>query len=84
MFVGDVREYELWLPDLQEFRSQHVGRIAICCGNYHVPFVKMVLEGAEIPKPDWKTHIEMRREDTDSVDADKLKAIYEHIETALR
>lgn len=82
-FMGDVREYELWLPDLQEFRSQYAGRIAICCGNYHVPFIRMVLEGVEPLKPDWKTHIETRREDTDSVqDADKLKAIYEHIEAA--
>ena len=41
-FVGDVREFELWQPELREFRDEYPGKIAACVGDYHVPFVKSV------------------------------------------
>ena len=83
-FVGDIREFELWKPELQSFRNKYPDKIAVCVGNYHVPFVNSVLEGKEMSAPDWKTHIDMRREDKHTPqDACSLKKIYENIDKAL-
>lgn len=83
-FVGDVREFEFWAPDLKKFRIEHDGKIAVCCGDYHTPFIQTVLDGKTPVKPNWETHIDNRREDTHTPqDAHKLKQIYKNLESAL-
>ena len=84
-FMGDVREFEYWKPDLVRFRKQYSGRIAVCCGDYHIPFVQSVLQGKEQISPDWKTHIDNRREDMYTPQsAEFVKKVYLHLEKALR
>lgn len=84
-FTGDVREFELWTPELTEFRKRYPGKIAVCCGDYHVPFAQSVFDGREQKQPDWKAHIDNRREDrTTPQDADFLKKVYENIGKALK
>jgi len=39
-FLGDIREYEFWMPDLKKFRKAYQGKIAVCCGDYHTFFIK--------------------------------------------
>jgi len=83
-FVGDVREFELWQPELREFKEKYTGKVATCVGDYHVPFVQTVFEGREIQTPNWKTHLDTRREDKlTPQDADFLKRTYANIEEAL-
>ncbi len=83
-FVGDIREFELWKPELQNFRGTHEGKIAVCVGDYHVDFVDGVLDGREQKQPEWNTHIDNRREDRITPqDPEFLKNIYNHIEKAL-
>lgn len=84
-FVGDVREFELWQPELREFRVNHSGKVAICVGDYHVPFVKDVFDGKDLQAPNWKTHIETRREDKlTPQNTDFLKRTYDNLEEVLR
>lgn len=84
-FVGDVREFELWQPELKEFRRQYPDKVAVCVGNYHVPFVQAVFDGQEIQAPNWETHIDLRRGDRHTPqDADFLKRTYVNLEAALR
>jgi hypothetical protein len=85
-FVGDIREFELWQPELRVFRAQHKkGKIAVCVGDYHVPFVRRVLDGIEIEVPDWQTHIDTRREDKlTPQDSTFLRTIYKNLEEALK
>jgi hypothetical protein len=84
-FVGDVREFELWQPELKEFRTQHKkGKIAVCVGDYHVPFVQSVFEGNNIQPPNWKNHFDTRREDRLTPQrTEYLKGIYKNILEAL-
>lgn len=84
-FVGDIREFELWNPELTAFRKNHAGKIAVCCGAYHLPFIQSVLDGEEQLAPNWTTHIDTRREDPlTPQDPEFLKKIYEHITIALK
>lgn len=84
-FVGDVREFELWQPELKEFRGQYDGKVATCVGDYHVPFVQDVFDGKKIQAPNLETHIDSRREDRlTPQDANYLKKIYVNLEEALR
>lgn len=81
-FMGKVREYEFWLPDLREFRKSHKGKIAISCGDYHTNSVKTILEGNDLQKPNWETHINDDPRFMTS-EPNRLRLIYHHIETAL-
>lgn len=83
MFMGSVREYDYWRPDLRRFREDYSKRIAVCCGAYHVPFVQSVLEGQEIAKPDWPNHIDKNNDPFVAKRRDSLKGTYRNIETAL-
>jgi len=84
-FVGDVREFELWQPELREFRGNSSGKVVACIGDYHVPFVQDVFDGQGIQSPNWKTHIDSRREDKlTPQDASFLKRAYANLEQALR
>ena len=84
-FVGDVREFELWQPELIVFRGTYQGNVAVCVGGYHVPFVQAVFDGHEIQAPNWETHIDSRREDRLSPqDAGFLRNVYANLEEALR
>lgn len=83
MFMGDVREFEYWQPDLRRFREDYTGRIAVCSGAYHVPFIQSILEGQETKKPDWENHIDSNNSPFVATEKDKLKEIYRNIETAL-
>ncbi|OIO61506.1 hypothetical protein COY26_04745 [Candidatus Woesearchaeota archaeon CG_4_10_14_0_2_um_filter_33_10] len=83
-FLGDIREYEFWMPDLKKFRKDYQGKIAVCSGDYHTFFVKKILDGKEPQKPDWVNHIDKRRENLNTPqDAEKLKSIYRNLEEAL-
>ena len=83
-FMGDVREYEFWKPDLIKFRSQFNGKIAVCTGDYHTTFIQTILDGKEVQKPDWYNHIDKRREDVHTPQNPiKLKQIYQNLEMAL-
>lgn len=83
-FLGDIREYEFWMPDLKKFRKDYQGKIAVCCGDYHTFFIKKILDGKKPQKPDWVNHIDKRREDPSTPqDAEKLKSIYRNLEEAL-
>ncbi|TKJ17589.1 hypothetical protein CEE44_03585 [Candidatus Woesearchaeota archaeon B3_Woes] len=83
-FLGDVREFELWGPDIRHFRNKHDGKIVVCVGDYHVPFVKSVLDEREVSAPNWRTHLETKREDKlTPQDIGFLQEIYSHIEKAL-
>ncbi len=66
-FIGDVMEFEYWKPDLEKFRNQYNGKIAVCCGDYHVFFVLKVFDKKEVSKPNWENHI-------DNIDS-KIKGI---------
>lgn len=83
MFMGSVREHEYWRPDLRRFRENYSGRIAVCCGVYHVPFVQSVLEGRELVKPDWGNHLDINTDPFVVKRRNQLKEIYGNIETAL-
>lgn len=83
MFMGSVREYDYWRSDLRRFREDYSGRIAVCCGAYHIPFVQSVLEGQEIEKPDWPNHIDKNNDPFVVERRDSLKGIYQNIESAL-
>ena len=84
-FVGDIREFELWRPELKGFREKYEGKVAACVGNYHVPFVQSVFDGMEVQAPNWENHIDTRREDKlTPQDSDSLRKIYADIEKALR
>ncbi len=84
-FVGDVREYELWRPELRHFRARYSGKIAICVGDYHSPFVRDALEGQSIPVPNWNTHLDHLREDhLTPQDPKVLRRIYGELEKALK
>lgn len=83
MFMGSVREYEYWRPDLRRFRDNYLGRIAVCCGVHHVPFVQSLLEGRELVKPDWGNHLDINTDPFVVKRRNQLKEIYGNIETAL-
>jgi len=85
-FIGDVREYEFWFPDVKKFMKEYDGeKIAVCCGAYHISFIQMVLDGGEPTKPDWRNHIDLRREDTTTPQtAEYLKQIYSNLQKALK
>lgn len=84
-FVGDVREFELWQPELRDFRTQHKkGKVAVCVGDYHVPFVQSVFENDNIQTPNWKNHLNTRREDRLTPQSTEyLNGIYKNILEAL-
>jgi hypothetical protein len=83
-FMGDVREYAFWKPAIEKFRHKYNGKIAICCGNYHVKFVQEVLTGVEIQKPNWESHIDNRRKDLHKLqNKDMLERIYKTIDNLL-
>lgn len=63
--------------------TDYTGKIAVCCGNYHAPFVQAVLEGKEIEKPDWSNHIDKNNDPFVVKRRDLLKGIYRNIEAAL-
>lgn len=83
MFMGNVRGFDYWRPDLRRFRTDYTGKIAVCVGVYHVPFVQSVLEGREIEKPDWPNHISKNYDPYVVERRDLLKEIYRNIEAAL-
>ncbi len=84
-FVGDIRDFEFSLPELRTFRRQYAGKVAVCVGDYHVPFVQDVFDGKEIQPPNWETHIDTKMEDKFTPqDADFLKRTYVNIEEALK
>ncbi|MBI2330531.1 hypothetical protein HYU94_03995 [Candidatus Daviesbacteria bacterium] len=83
MFMGNVREFEYWRPDLKRFRAGNQGRIAVCCGTYHVDFVRSVFEGKEVEKPDWSNHIDKNNDPFVVKHRYKLKEIYKNLEAAL-
>ena len=79
-FTGDVREHAFWMPDLKQFRVEYSGKIAVCSGCYHVPFVREILDGRGYNQPKWEDHIDNRREDSSTPqDPDFLKEIYKHL-----
>jgi hypothetical protein len=85
-FTGDVREFEFWKPDLERFRSNYMdkGKIAVCCGFYHVPFVKTILDGLEPKKPDWENRDFAKSKISSTYqDPEKLREIYLHLNKAL-
>ena len=83
-FVGDVREFELWQPELREFKRAYKGKVAVCVGYYHIPFVRDVFDGREVKAPNWASHIDTRREDKLAPqDADFLRNVYANLEKAL-
>lgn len=85
-FMGKIREAKFWKSDLEKFRKEYSGKIAVCCGGYHTPFVKNILEGKPYEEHlDWEHHLEKRSErDYDrKITAEQLKEIYQHINAAL-
>ncbi|MBU0980159.1 MAG: hypothetical protein KJ709_05105 [Nanoarchaeota archaeon] len=63
-YMGEVRHYEFWTQDLLEFKHKQEGMIAVCCGNFHTPFVQTVLEGNQPKKPDnWQNHVDKYNSD---------------------
>lgn len=84
-FVGDVREFELWQPELRAFRTQHKkGKVAVCVGDYHVPFVQLIFEGDKIQAPNWNNHLNARREDRLTPQSTEfLQGVYDNLEKAL-
>lgn len=50
-FIGNIKEYERWMPGLIVFRRRYKGNIAIAIGNSHATFVKGLLEGRPIERP---------------------------------
>ncbi len=85
-FVGSVREFELWKTELEAFQEEgKSGKIAVCVGDYHAPFVQAVFDKQNIQAPNWDTHIDSRRKDEHTPqDANFLKRIYSNLEEALR
>lgn len=83
MFMGSIREYDYWRPDLRRFREHYTGKVAVCCGTYHIPFMQSVLEGQEIEKPDWPNHIDKNNDPFVVQRRDLLKGVYGNIEAAL-
>ena len=84
-FVGDVREFELWGPELRKFRQYYDGKVVVCVGDYHVPFVKDVLEDKEVKSPNWERHIdERRKDDLTPQDSEFLRGVYSEINNALK
>jgi len=85
-FMGKIREAQFWKPDLENFRKDYQGKIAVCCGGYHIPFVKSILEGKPYEENlDWKTNLEKisQRDLNRRITAEQLKEIYQHINAAL-
>ena len=84
-FVGDVREFELWQPELKEFRAQHKkSKVAVCVGDYHVPFVQSVFEGDKVQAPNWNNHLNTRREDRLTPQTTEfLQRVYDNLGKAL-
>jgi len=83
-FVGSVRQFELWSPDLRTFQKDNPGKIAVCVGDYHFPFVKTILDGKEPQKPDFQTHLDGTIENSiRTKNVAEMKAIYGHLEKAL-
>lgn len=64
-FIADVREYELWKPELEKAKSY--ANPGVVCGNYHVWFVKRTFEGPPIEKPNFKRHVEKENSERLSV-----------------
>lgn len=84
-FVGDIREFELWQPELKSFRDSNKGKVAVCVGEYHVPFVQDVFDGRPISKPDWKNHVYTKREDKHTPQSPELlERIYINLTEALK
>src|SRR3989338_7674021 len=86
-FIGDIREFELWQPELKDFiaRYKKAGKVAACVGDYHVPFVQSIFEDIEVQAPNFETHIDTRREDRlTPQDGEFLRKIYVHINAALK
>lgn len=82
-FMGIVREFEYWKPDLTRFRADHRGKIAVCAGMFHVPFVQSVLEGKEIERPDWPNHMDKSTNPLIVERGTSLRETYRNIEIAL-
>ena len=84
-FVGDIREFELWVPELRLFRKLWSGkRIAACAGDYHTPFIQTVFDGGEVQPPNWEIHIDTKRPDKITPqDPEFLKRVYLDIRKAL-
>ena len=63
-----VREHQFWRPDLESFRQEYNGKVAVCCGNFHTNFVKAVLEGESVdPPPQWADYLSGLPEETQSI-----------------
>jgi len=83
-FLGDIREFEFWQPELRKFREQYSGKIGVCVGGYHIQFVQDMMEGKEVEAPDWETHFGKQRENERTpIDPERLDRIYADIEKAL-
>jgi|GEM_PF-3313970 hypothetical protein len=82
-FQGKVREFEYWRPDLRRFRTDHLGRIGVCCGLAHLSSVQLIIEGKDLEKPDWENHIDKSNDPVVMDYRNELKMIYRNLEVAL-
>lgn len=57
-FRFKVENSDIWAPDLKRFREEHDGKIAVCSGMNHTPFIQTVLDGKEYAQPDWEMFLD--------------------------
>jgi len=58
-YLKQLNAFENWTPDLNQFKEEYNGKIAVCCNSIHTPLVQSVLDGKDPVKPDlWQNFVQ--------------------------